>query len=563
MERSEGEKLIRLARHVSEVLSSPTDLERALDATVQLLRTVLEAEACSIMLLDAPSGELRMAASSNIDRHMWSEIKTRLGEGFAGKVARSGKSLLVREADDAGRLDEERRRRYKSRSFMCAPMRVKGQTVGVINVTNGNEREPFTHEQLDMVASLANLVGLAIENSRLLAETVAMGARVRDVLEGIGEGVIAVDTDGAILLHNEIALHYLGLEGGRCVGRRYDEVVPQCVRPVFKNLHQRTLEERSHLHEEVEWTILGSPNAIPLTLSTTPLYHEVRGKPGGVVFVIHDMTLHRKVDELERIDEAKNSFLAVVSHELRTPLTAIKGATHLLHKKLLPRLEPDNQELLRIVEQNSERLLQQIVNLLDVVNIENRTASLTLRPVQLASIAARCVARTREAAALKSIEIVEDYAKAGEPLLLDEEKIQRAIAHLVENAVKFTPRGGRVVVATGQTNREAYMAVCDSGTGIDPTMVDRIFRKFVQVENHLTRQTGGCGIGLYVARAFAELHGGRIETANLEGGGCEFRIVLPVMDLKGAYERHGLGEAPGAPAAKPDSSVGQKAGRSS
>ncbi|MCX8036355.1 MAG: ATP-binding protein [Candidatus Sumerlaeia bacterium] len=531
MEKTDAEKLIRLARHVSEVLASPADLDHALEATVNLLRNVLEAEACSIMLLDAPAGVLRMAASSDIEREKWPTISTRLDEGFAGKVARSGRPLLVREIGDDSHLDAERRRRYTCPSFMCVPMKSKGQVIGVINVTNRIGSEPFSREQLDMVTSLANLIALAIENARLLATAEAMGRRLRDVLEGIGDGVIAVDTNGVILLHNELALHYLGVESGRCLGRRIEEVVPETVLPVFRTLYERTLAERSHIHEEVEWTPLDQTGATPLTLSTAPLYREARGNLSGVVFVIHDMTLHHKLDELKRIDEAKNSFLAIVSHELRTPLTAIKGASHLLRTKLAQRLDPDNLELLKIVEQNAERLMQQIVNLLDVVNIENRTASLTLRRLPLSQIARRSVARLRDTAAAKNLSIVEDYSAGDAELLLDEEKIARALDHLVGNAVKFTPRGGQVTVCTGSSRQEAYVAVRDTGAGIDPALRDQIFRKFVQGESHLTRQSGGCGIGLYVARAFAELHGGRIETTNLEGGGCEFRLVLPIMHL--------------------------------
>ncbi len=532
MEKTDAEKLIRLARHVSEVLASPADLDRSLEATVNLLRNVLEAEACSIMLLDAPAGLLRMAASSDIEREKWSSISTRLDEGFAGKVARSGRPLLVREIGDSTHLDAERQRRYTCRSFMCVPMKSKGQVIGVVNVTNRIGGEPFSREQLDMVTSLANLIALAIENARLLASAEAMGRRLRDVLEGIGDGVIAVDTNGVILLHNELALHYLGVESGRCLGRRIEEVVPADVLPVFRTLYERTLAERSHIHEEVEWTALDQTGATPLTLSTAPLYREARGNLSGVVFVIHDMTLHHKLDELKRIDEAKNSFLAIVSHELRTPLTAIKGASHLLRTKLAQRLDPENLELLKIVEQNSERLMQQIVNLLDVVNIENRTASLTLRRIPLSHVAQRSVARVRDMAAAKSLSIIEDYSTGDVELLLDEEKITRALDHLVGNAVKFTPRGGQVTVCTGASRQEAYVAVRDTGAGIDPALRDQIFRKFVQGESHLTRQSGGCGIGLYVARAFAELHGGRIETMNLEGGGCEFRLVLPIMNLR-------------------------------
>jgi PAS domain S-box-containing protein len=538
MENLEAEKLIGLTRHVSEMISSPGDLQKALEATVSLLRTVLEAETCSIMLLDPQAEELEMAVSTHIERELWPRIKLRVGEGFAGQVAQSGRSLLVRDDSETHCADDERRRRYKSGSFMCVPMKAKGQTLGVINITNRKGGGHFSPTQLDMLASLANMVALAIENARLLASTETMSRRLRDVLEGIGDGVFAVDTDGVVLLHNEIALHYLGFERGRCVGRRFGEVIPQRLRAVFQELIERTLAERSHIHEEIEWTAGGSAAAVmPVTLSTTPLYRDARGKLSGVIFVIHDATLNHRLSELSRIDEAKNSFLAIVSHELRTPLTSIKGAAHLLRYRLAGRLEPENLELFKIVEQNSERLYQQIVNMLDVVNIENQTASLTLRPMDLSSVAGRCVAQMLDAAARRDIEIVEDYDNNLGPLLLDEEKISRAIGHLLDNAIKFTPRFGRITLATGRSDEEAYIAVRDTGTGVDPAIRDRIFRKFVQGESHLTRQSGGCGVGLFVARAFAEMHGGRIETANLEEGGCEFRLVLAPMEVFVGSER--------------------------
>jgi len=548
MEKIEAEKLIWLTRHVSEVFSSPSDLQRALEATVDLVRAVLEAESCSIMLLDQQSEELQMAVSTNIERKVWPKIKTRVGEGFAGKVAVSGRPLLVLDASETYHPEQERRRRYKSGSFMCAPMKVKGRTIGVINVTDRKGEGPFSHEQLDVVVSLGNMAALAIENARLLTATAAASRQLREVLEGIGDGVIAVDTNGAILFHNEIALHYVGLESGRCTGRRLGEVIPEKLRPIFQELQEQTLAQRSHIHEEIEWDAPGSVGNIPVTLSTTPLYRDARGRLFGVVFVIHDMTLHHKLYELKRIEEAKNNFLAIVSHELRTPLTAIMGAMHLLRQRLQGRVEQESLELFRILEQNSERLSQRIVNLLDVVNIENETISLTLRHVRLSSVAGRYVALMREAAQRKQIEIVEDYQNDPGPIFVDEEKIGRAIGHLVDNAIKFTPRGGRIAILTGQSDGEVYVSVRDSGAGIDPALRDRIFGKFVQGESHLTRQSGGCGIGLFVSRAFAELHGGRIETTNLAGGGCEFRLLLAPLNLQEAYERQ-MVESAGSPKA--------------
>jgi len=544
MEKTEADKLIRLARNVSEILSSPENLRRALDATIGLIRSVLDAEACSIMLLDENEGKLRIAASSHLERDLWPRIRMPLGQGFAGKVAQSGEPLVVAEAPSDLHRDEDRRHRYSSTSFMCVPMKVKGRVIGVINVTNRRSREPFSSRHRDIIVALGNLVGLAIENARLLTSAQEITKRLEDVLEGIGDGVIAVNAEGEILHHNELALHYLGLKGGGCVGRRFEDVIPADLGPVFRELFEQTLTKRTLLRQEIRWSSgNGSGEPITLTVSTAPLYRYAHGNLSGVVFVIHDVSLRHQLDELQRIDEAKNNFLAIISHELRTPLTSIKGAIHLLRERLSNRLAPEDHNLFRIVEHNASRLLEQIVNILDVANIESGTTSLVLRPVNLSNLARRCVNRVRDEAERKKIEIVENYAADLDSVMGDEEKLARALGHIVDNAVKFTPHGGRVVVSTARRNGEVFIAVRDTGAGIDPAVRDQIFSKFVQAEGPMTRQSGGCGIGLFVARAFAELHGGHIEMSNVEGGGCEFRIVLPVVDIPAPDERTNAGRA--------------------
>jgi PAS domain S-box-containing protein len=534
----EAEKLIRLARHVSEIVSSPADLQKALEATVGIVSSVLEAEGCSVMFTDEDAGVLRLMASTDIDRSLWDTIESPLGEGYAGNVAATGRPLLVRNAAATDQLSEERRRRYTSGSFLCAPMKVRGRTIGVINVTNRRDHQPFTHEQLDAVVSLANLLGLAVDNAHLIERTDAMSRRLRDILEGIGDGIIAADTKGVVMHHNELALHYLGVDTRQCVGRRLSEVVPAGLAALFQELFERAMIERQHIHKECEFVDKGTTSPRPLTLSAAPLYQDACGRLSGVVFAVHDMTLHQKIDELQRIDEAKNSFLAIISHELRTPLTSIKGATHLLRQRLETQIGSENLNLFRIIEQNSERLLRQIINMLDVANIQNQTASVTLRRVSLAAVVRQCAAQYVDHAKQKQIELTENYAHAPGLVQIDEEKIGRAVTHLLDNAIKFTPGGGSVSVAVGQHETEAFVTVRDSGAGIDPALRQRIFHKFVQGEGAMTRQTGGCGIGLYVARAFAELHGGRIETVNLENGGCEFRLVLPLPDSGKACDLH-------------------------
>jgi PAS domain S-box-containing protein len=535
MTKREGAHLIDLARHISEIVASPGDLRRIFDRTVTMLQSVLDAECCSIMLLDQKNGVLRMAASTDIEPRLWSQIKAPLGEGFAGKVAATGKPLLVRDASDEPDRSESCKQRYSSRSFMCAPMKAKGRIIGVINITNRRDGRPFRPKQLDTIAVLANFVALAIENANLIADTDAINHRLHNVLEGIGDGVIAVDTREMILHHNEIATHYLGLRGLDCTGLTLSEAVPDDILPTVRELFRQTIRQRQHLHKDVQWTIDKSGAPKPLTLSTTPLGDGRGGAPQGVVFVIHDMTLHHKVDELERIDEAKNNFLAIVSHELRTPLTSIKGAVHLLRGRVGSRLETEDDQLFKIIEQNSERLLRQIINVLDVANIQTHSISLNLKETDLRNLIDRSLKQVGDQAAKKEIRIIQKYGDDTRAVI-DDDKIFRVIAHLLDNAVKFTPRGGNVLIHAGGGEDEVFVSIKDTGQGIDPAIRERIFHKFVQGEGPLTRQSGGCGIGLYVARAFAELHGGRIEIRNLREGGCEFKLVVPRIEADEAVD---------------------------
>lgn len=242
--------------------------------------------------------------------------------------------------------------------------------------------------------------------------------------------------------------------------------------------------------------------------------------------------LEKANQELSRASEMKSRFLAGMSHEMRTPLTSIIAFSELLLQETAGKNSLQRQNLQEI-KASARRLLALIEDLLDLAKIEAGRFHLQRELVDLADIfesVDKTLGPLREEKGLDWYWEVEPDV----PLMeIDGEKIRRAILNLAHNAVKFTPPGGRVEMRAGfdPERKEVFIRVTDSGTGIEPEELDRIFEPFYQAANSRTHKYGGSGLGLSLARELVELHGGYISAASKPGEGSTFNIYLPVTQV--------------------------------
>jgi two-component system phosphate regulon sensor histidine kinase PhoR len=240
----------------------------------------------------------------------------------------------------------------------------------------------------------------------------------------------------------------------------------------------------------------------------------------GAVAVFHDVT------ELKRLERARREFVANVSHELRTPLTAIKGYAENLRDGGLQ--DPAvAAQFVDVIHRNAERLRSLIEDLLDLSSVEQGQARLTLGPVRLADVVAQAAAVIRPAAQKKGQTLTLDLAEGLSAPRADRDRLAQVLINLLENAVKFTPEGGRIAVSGSAAPGRVVLSVSDTGVGIPPDEVPRIFERFYRVDRSRDRREGGTGLGLAIAKHLVQAMGGTIQVESAQGAGTTFRVTLP------------------------------------
>jgi two-component system sensor histidine kinase GlrK len=250
---------------------------------------------------------------------------------------------------------------------------------------------------------------------------------------------------------------------------------------------------------------------------------------------------------LAKLDEMKEDFIAHISHELRTPLTAIREGMTLLWEEIPGPLTTSQREIVDVVRSHSERLYRFLSSVLDLSKMEAGMMEYVRVPSDLSALLDRCVQTIQLISQRKAIRL-EVVCPTPMPLLsLDEGRMQQVLDNLLNNAMKFTPDGGIVRVTASLEEREGdsgadgwvEIRISDTGAGIPPEEVERIFNKFYQSSHHQNQRERGTGLGLAIARHIVEAHGGRIWVESQLGKGSTFILLLPVHEHDHAKLSHG------------------------
>lgn len=235
----------------------------------------------------------------------------------------------------------------------------------------------------------------------------------------------------------------------------------------------------------------------------------------------------RLLREAEEANRAKDEFLATVSHELRTPLTAILGWVRLLSSGSLD--ADDERRAVETIERNAEAQAQIIDDILDISRILSGRFRIESRPVDVAQVVAQALESLQPTATARSVTMNRMIDSGAGFVYGDPDRIQQIVWNLGSNAVKFTPKGGRVSVGVRRVGSAVEIVVADNGKGIAPELVPHVFDRFRQADSSSTRREGGLGLGLAIVKQLVEIHGGTVSVESAgEGRGASFSVVLPV-----------------------------------
>lgn len=336
------------------------------------------------------------------------------------------------------------------------------------------------------------------------------------VLSGMLEGVVALDSSERILFANPAAGKLLGFTPVEIEQRTLLEAVRN--HPLREAVRQVLSEAQPH---RTEIQLLGPPPR-ELEVHVMPL----RGNPcPGVILVIDDLT------HVRRLEGARQQFISNVSHELKTPLSSIKAYAETLLNGAMNDPEHRERFLGRIAEQ-AERLHQLILDMLSLARIEAGQASLELRDVDLGEAVRRSLAAHEPLAAAKQVELDDQTVNFPSRLCADEEALREILDNLIDNAVKYTPAGGRVAVRAFAEGTVARIDVCDTGIGIPAEHLERLFERFYRVDRARSRELGGTGLGLSIVKHLAQSMGGKVEVSSTPGKGSIFSLRLPLADAR-------------------------------
>ncbi len=341
-------------------------------------------------------------------------------------------------------------------------------------------------------------------------------AKVTAILDGMVEGVIAVDAHECIVLMNERARAMFSVAPSRGDGKPLPEVIRNA------DLHELFRAARAAGQETPLRRELRVGHAAGRLLEVTAVRLQLGGGEVGAVMVLHDITA------LRRLERVRTEFVANVSHELRTPLTAIQGYLETLLGGALQE-RANARRFLEIAFRHTERLGRLLNDLTDLSNIELGKVSLRLAPVRVADVVGSVLDLVRPKAEAGGVGLVVDVEPAELGVQADHDRLAQILINLVDNAVKYTPHGGWVTVrARAIEGQRVEVRVRDTGVGIPRADLPRITERFYRVDKARSRELGGTGLGLAIVKHLVLAHGGELDITSEEGEGTTVRFTLPL-----------------------------------
>lgn len=397
--------------------------------------------------------------------------------------------------------------------WIARPLREVREVAEAIAAGDLGRRAPLSRS--DEIGSVSAAINrMSAELGRRMASLRAESSKLEAVISSMQEGVIACDADGRVQRCNDAARSLLDLRGDP-TGLRVWEAV-----------------RLEHLDEEVKGVLRSGNTSRSVREAGTRVVglcvSPVQGQ--GVVLVAHDLTEERRYDALRR------EFVANVSHELRTPLSLALGYVETLRDGAV-RDEARAPEFLEVVDRNLRRLSAIVEDLLQLSRLESPATRVRPAPIDAEEFLAKLRDQFTPLAGRKRQALEIEVAQAGIAFSADPDLLERAVGNLVDNAIKYTQDGGRIVVRAARDGGEVVFEVADDGPGIPEPDLARVFERFYRVDKSRSRELGGTGLGLAIVKHVAQLHGGSASVESRAGLGSRFVLRLPARTSGGESVR--------------------------
>jgi signal transduction histidine kinase len=558
------------------------DLDVVLKEAIQKITGIFNFDATRIFLFNDEMTELHVKAAFESRPEFWNEaVRFRRGESIIGMVAETGESFIFDDIVANPRYLEltssKSSLKAQARFLGMFPIKTKLKIWGAM-VCVGKTPRTLDPAQVELLGSMTNQIGIAVENATLYQQT-ATKARELSALYAIAAiGSESLDIGTVLQKTMREILQIFGFDAARIYLRQGNakeiELVAHEGLPERLPLIKKYRAGEGRLGRAFE---TGEPMIVE-DMQSDPVYNQtagnkvmlragfrssfiipikVRKETLGVmnflgkqphVFSEADMQLvnsiaynlamavgnanlfsqiKQKTVELENANRGKDEFLGVISHELRTPLNVIKGYTELIRSQVFGDINPEQDKALGKIVSQTRDLLSMINDVLQVTTIQAGAAKLNYANIDLCALLDE-LQSNYSIPTKKEVAIKWNYSRNLPALISDDEKLKAVIQNLINNALKFTDKGSISIFARGiQEGRAVEIKIADTGMGIPKEQIETIFGIFQQVDSSTTRKHGGIGLGLYIVKTFTQLLGGQVFLDSEVGKGSVFTVTLP------------------------------------
>ncbi|NPA90835.1 MAG: PAS domain-containing protein [Chloroflexi bacterium] len=500
---------LRALQDIAHQLSTSLHLEDIVQLTVERARDLFSGSHAALFLTDGAE-------------HTWRPAYTS-GSALPPPPPRPSAQLLQhltlgtpRPLPPGDPLVERVNQAWGEGELIAVPLITRGRLIAFLLLHRPADAAPFDERQQQLAESFAFLAATAIENARLYENVVEQRQELEAVLQGIGDAVIVTDRELNVLLVNPVAMRTLHWHESP-VGRPLAQVIhnPELVELVREVITQ----QGGVLTRDITFT---HPGDKPHTYQavTSPIRSHGEAIRGAVT-VLRDITAQK---ELERM---KSNFISVISHELKTPLHSIKGFVEIIRMGKAGPITDLQADFLTTVKEQTQVLQRMIDDLLVFSRLEAGELKMHVEEISLAAIADRVVQKLTPIAEEKGILLHNQIPHTLPDIEGDYMRMEQVLTNLVENALKFTPSGGKVTVGGEDRGEKVRIWVQDTGIGIPESEQERIFERFYQVDTSERRAYRGAGLGLTICKYIVERHHGRIWVESTPGRGSTFYVELP------------------------------------
>lgn len=511
-----------LLLEISRAMTAQLDLSEVLKLVLKASMVMLAGRVVGLIALpDSASGRYRIRATINIDSALVPRLEVRVNELFTSDGLLDVLSLEKKLGLMAAEIDPRLRQSFP------LPLAIAGEPVGLLLVFRDYVGST-TLNDLQVLQSFADQAAIAVHNAQLYERMDRERQRLDAFLKYSADGVMILDPQLKIQRFNRALERMTGWRAADAQGRHHDDVVVwskleqgDLTAAINSGWPQRQAKDTAPETLYVEGDIL-RPDGLTLSIGITyaPLF-TADGRLANIIANVRDITNFRRAQEMQ------NVFISTISHELKTPVALIKGYAGTLRREDASWNPEVIRDGLSVIEEEADRLTELIENLLAASKLRAQQMRLDMGDVRLDALAARSVERfsTQTTKHRFILSFPPDF-----PVVQgDEVRLRQVLDNLVSNAIKYSPDGGEIEVGGWADADSVTVFVRDQGVGISEADQEHIFERFFRVDGALSRKTQGTGLGLYLAKAIVEAHGGTIGVESKLGAGSTFHFTLPLQ----------------------------------